>query len=196
MLGTLDMASHLTMLLAMVVITLHFLALALTTDLFITEKEQGLLQRDWTAGVPTTLALAAQICVQSLIVFIQVSSSVALLVLLYLPKVKVMILNTFIILLQCWCGMVWGVVISLACRTREQVIQPALAIIFPMFLIAGVLWPRTTMPVVLQYLAECLPLKPAGDAVRDLMLRGHLVGWGGYCAWGLDIRIINCHSPT
>ena len=73
--------------------------------------------------------------------------------------------------------MVWGAVISLACRTREQVIQMALAIIFPMFLMAGVLWPRTTMPVVLQYLAECLPLTPACDAVRDLMLRDHLCGW-------------------
>ena len=73
--------------------------------------------------------------------------------------------------------MVWGAVISLACGTREQVIQMALAIIFPMFLMAGVLWPRTTMPVVLQYLAECLPLTPACDAVRDLMLRDHLCGW-------------------
>ena len=110
------MASHLTMLPAMVVITLHFLALALTADLLVTEKEQGLLQRDWTAGVPTTLALAAQICVQSLIAFIQVSSSVAMLVFLYLPTLKILILTTFIILLQCWCGMVWGAVISLACR--------------------------------------------------------------------------------
>ena len=176
-LGSLELSSHLTMLPAMVVITLHFLALALTADLLVTEKEQGLLQRDWTAGVPTTLALAAQICVQSIIVFIQVTSSVALLVFLYLPPATVVILATFIILLQCWCGMIWGAVISLACRTREQVIQLALAIIFPMFLMAGVLWPRTTMPVVLQYLAECLPLTPACDAVRDLLLRGHLGGW-------------------
>ena len=177
LLGSLEMESHLTMLPAMVVITLHFLALALTADLLVTEKEQGLLQRDWTAGVPTVLALSAQVMVQSGIVVIQVTSSVAFLICLYHPPAKVVILVSIFILLQCWCGMVWGAVISLAFHTREQVIQTALAIIFPMFLMAGIIWPRTTMPVFLQYLAECLPLTPACDAVRDLLLRDQLCGW-------------------
>ena len=71
-LGRLEQAGHTTMLPAMTVITLFFLALALTADLLVTEKESGLLSRDWTAGLATFHSLACQVLVQSIIVLIQV----------------------------------------------------------------------------------------------------------------------------
>ena len=50
-----------SMLPGIVVVCLHFLSLALTADLVTTEREGGLLQRDWTVGVAPILALAMQV---------------------------------------------------------------------------------------------------------------------------------------
>jgi len=162
------------MLPGMVVITLHFLALALTADLMVTEKEEGTLQRDWTAGVSAPFALLIQICVQLIVVLIQVSLSVGMLIYLYNPPASVVGAVAFLLMLQCCCGMVWGSVLSLSCKTRDQVIQLSVGIIFPAFLLSGVLWPRIGMPTFLKYLSEGLPLTPTCDSVRDLLLKGQV----------------------
>lgn len=71
------------MLPGLVPITLFFLALALTADLAVTELESGVLSRDWVQGVNTVHSLACQICVQMIIVFLQVLSSSIMMVGLY-----------------------------------------------------------------------------------------------------------------
>ena len=64
-----------------------------------------------------------------------------MLILLYPLTTGTVVAVTSLLCLQCLCGMVWGLVISLYCGSRESVIQLALAIIFPMFLLSGILWP-------------------------------------------------------
>ena len=71
------------MLPGLVPITLFFLALALTADLAVTELESGVLSRDWVQGVNTIHSLTCQICVQLIIVFLQVLSSCAMMVGMY-----------------------------------------------------------------------------------------------------------------
>ena len=71
------------MLPGLVPITLFFLALALTADLAVTELESGVLSRDWAQGGNTIHSLACQICVQLIIVFLQVLSSSIMMVGLY-----------------------------------------------------------------------------------------------------------------
>ena len=51
-------------------------------------------------------------------------------------------------------------------------IQVALALIFPLVLLSGVLWPSISMPVWLQWLATCLPLTDATAVTTSLILRG------------------------
>ena len=53
-------------------------------------------------------------------------------------------------------------------------IQASLAIIFPMFLLSGVLWPFIAMPVWLQWVAGCLPVTPACSALNHLVLRSSI----------------------
>merc|ERR1719411_684020 len=67
--------------------------------------------------------------------------------------------------------MVWGVIISLCCKARDQAIQASLALIFPLFLLAGVLWPPQAMPVWLQWISVCLPLTPPTHLISSLILR-------------------------
>ena len=49
------------MLPGMVPITLYFLALALTSDLIVTELETGVLSRDWVQGIHTRLIIESNI---------------------------------------------------------------------------------------------------------------------------------------
>ena len=64
--------SHMTMLPGLVPITLFFLALALTSDLTVTELESGVLARDWVHGVNTLHSLVCQVAVQLIVVTLQV----------------------------------------------------------------------------------------------------------------------------
>ena len=61
-----------TMLPGLVPITLFFLALALTSDLTVTELESGVLARDWVHGVNTFHSLVCQVSVQLIVVILQV----------------------------------------------------------------------------------------------------------------------------
>ena len=57
---------------------------------------------------------------------------------------------------------------------RDQVIQSALAVIFPMFLISGVLWPSVSMPIWLQWVASLMPVTHACQAVHHIVLRSSI----------------------
>ena len=72
-----------SMLPGMVPITLYFLALALTSDLVVTELETGVLSRDWVHGVNTVHSLVCQVSVQMLVVILQILSSVVMMTILY-----------------------------------------------------------------------------------------------------------------
>ena len=170
-LGSLEPESHVTMLPGMLPSTLFFMALSLTADLLVTELEEGTLARDWSQGVNTTHNLTAQITVQLIIVSLQVLSSVILLALLYPLPPLVMLAVAGSLLLLSVCGMVWGVMISLCCQARDQTIQASLALIFPLFLLAGVLWPRLSTPAWLQFLSAWLPLPPPPSLLTSLVLR-------------------------
>ena len=170
-LGSLEPESHLTMLPGMVPSTLFFMALSLTADLLVTELEGGTLARDWSLGVDTSHNLTAQVAVQLIIVSLQVLSSLLLLGLLYpLPPLVTLAVGGLLLLLSL-CGMVWGVIISLCCKTRDQTIQASLALIFPLFLLSGVLWPLQSLPAWLQLISRCLPLTPPTSLVSSLVLR-------------------------
>jgi hypothetical protein len=60
------------MLPAMMVMTLQSLALALSADQIVTEKDEGTLARDWALGIPATLALLIQLTTQLIVVLAQV----------------------------------------------------------------------------------------------------------------------------
>ena len=170
-LGSLEPESHLTMLPGMVPSTLFFMGLGLTADLLVTELEGGTLARDWSLGVNTTHNLTAQIMVQLGIVSLQVISSVIMMALIYPLSPTIILAVTGLLLLLSVCGMVWGVIISLCCQARDQAIQAALALIFPLFLLSGVLWPNQAMPVWLQWISSCLPLTAPTHLISSLVLR-------------------------
>lgn len=119
LLGSLQPASHLTMLPGMVPLTLFFMALSLTADLLVTEVEGGMLARDWTMGVSTLHSLLCQVTVQLTVVILQVLSSVTMMAILYSLSASLTLAVASLLLLHCVCGMMWGIVISLTSNSRS-----------------------------------------------------------------------------
>ena len=187
------------MLPGMMAIILQMLAMALTSDLLIKEKENGLLLRDLVCGVSLTAALLANLLCMLIVVVFQIGFSVVLLALVS-PQVGPRLLSalTFMFLLHAVCGMTLGLLITAICRTAEQAIQvgftihhwrggislkafspfpitlffsqTGISLIFPSFLLSGVLWPRVSMPFWLSAISAALPSTISCDVVRAVAI--------------------------
>jgi len=61
-----------------------------------------------------------------------------------------------------------GLFVSAFARTEFQAVQFLPAFILPQFLLCGLLVPVDQLPTVLHYVAECLPLTYAVDAMQRI----------------------------
>ncbi len=66
-----------------IILIVFFLALALTGEMFITEKRDGLLDRSWIAGVLPSEVLAAHVVTQFLIIVGQTAITLAFILLVF-----------------------------------------------------------------------------------------------------------------
>lgn len=73
-------------------------------------------------------------------------------------------------------GMSLGLFFSAFARTEFQAIQFLPAVIFPQFLLCGLLVPRDQLPSVLSTISDFLPLSHAVDAMGELAARGNDIG--------------------
>ena len=162
--------SH-AMLPAMMPLLLSLLAMALTADLLVTEKEAGVLTRDYVCGVSLVLVLLAQMVCMLIIVICQIIFSMILLVILFpsLPFHLILFLS-FLFLLQAICGMTLGFLLTSVVPSRDKVIQMGVAYVFPAFILSGILWPRISMPYVLQVCSVIMPSTLTCDVSRDIVL--------------------------
>jgi len=72
-------------------------------------------------------------------------------------------------------GMSLGLVLSAFARTEFQAIQFLPAVIFPQFMLCGLLVPRDQLPSLLGALSNLMPLSHAVDAMGELAARGNAI---------------------
>jgi ABC-2 type transport system permease protein len=65
-----------------------------------------------------------------------------------------------------------GLLISTVAQTQTQAFQMSLFTLLPSILLSGFIFPFDGMPVVIQYLAQALPLTHFNELVRGIVLRG------------------------
>jgi ABC-2 type transport system permease protein len=65
-----------------------------------------------------------------------------------------------------------GILLSTFARTELQVVQFIPLVIVPQALLSGVLFPVSSMPDILQAIAQVLPLTYATDGLRQVVIRG------------------------
>jgi ABC transporter DrrB family efflux protein len=79
-------------------------------------------------------------------------------------------------ILNALVGMSLGLFFSAFAKTEFQAIQFLPAVIFPQFLLCGLLVPRDQLPSILSAISDFLPLSHAVDAMGELASRGNAIG--------------------
>jgi ABC-2 type transport system permease protein len=77
-------------------------------------------------------------------------------------------------LIDAMLGVTLGLFVSAFARTEFQAIQFMPALIFPQFLVCGLLLPLNQMPDLLERIAYCLPLTYAVDALNRVSVEANL----------------------
>lgn len=159
----------------------HSMALGFSAMIIIIERNEGLLDRTWVAGVtPSEFSLAHFLC-SVLVNLVQVILTLGFMLAAFRIQVVGSYLLLFLLtLLQGMCGTTIGLIISSVCKTQQDATQIALGIFYPNMILSGILWPLEAMPVVLRYVAYILPQTLACEAMRSVLMRG----------WGLDHPVV------
>lgn len=88
-------------------------------------------------------------------------------------------------LLFMFTSLAWGLLVSVIAQTRQQAQMMNMVIMLPSFMLSGMLWPRSAMPVVLQYLGALMPLTYFTEMIVGVVLKGV-----GLDTLGLDMGML------
>lgn len=101
-------------------------------------------------------------------------------------------------------GMALGLLVSAFARTEFQAVQFLPAFILPQFLLCGLLVPLPQMPTVLHYIAQCLPLTYAVEAMTQVsseatvsgVMYRNVVVVGGFVALAIIFGALTLRRQT
>ncbi|MFS0553681.1 ABC transporter permease [Brevibacillus sp. 179-C9.3 HS] len=91
-----------------------------------------------------------------------------------------------------------GIFISTVAKTQLQAMQMAFAFILPSVLLSGFMFPRDSMPLVIQWLGGLVPLTYFLEILRGIFLKGvdidalwkEVIGMSGFCLFILTVAIL------
>lgn len=159
----------------------HSMALGFSAMVVIIERNEGLLDRTWVAGVSNSELTLANFLCSSLVNLVQVVITLGFMLAAFQLEVHGSYLLVLLLtLLQGMSGTTIGLLISSLCRTQQDATQIALGIFYPNMILSGILWPLEAMPRVLRYISYILPQTLACEAMRSILMRG----------WGLDHPVV------
>ena len=69
-------------------------------------------------------------------------------------------------------SLAWGLLVSVIAQTRQQAEMMSMALLLPSFMLSGILWPRSTLPLILQYLGALIPLTYFTEMIQGVILKG------------------------
>lgn len=169
----------------------HSMALGYSAMIIIIERNEGLMDRTWVAGVSASEFALAHFLVSFLINLFQVILCLIFMICVFqVPAEGSLVLIFVLTVLQGMCGTTIGLIISSFCKTQQDATQIALGIFYPNMILSGIIWPLEAMPAGLRYIAYILPQTFACEAMRGILLRGwglmhHIVlrGFGVTIAW-------------
>ncbi|XP_068150519.1 ABC transporter G family member 20 [Drosophila tropicalis] len=150
-----------------------FLATLMTAAVFISERMDGIWDRTLLAGVSATEMLWAHLLTQLIIMALQ-SFEVIMYIGLVFDTYNNGDTTTLIGLLTmtAFCGMLFGLLISVFCKSHTEANFVATGAFYPMIILCGLLWPLESMPDFLQDLVMVLPFTIPSISARNVIEKG------------------------
>ncbi|KAI9558715.1 ABC protein [Daphnia sinensis] len=159
----------------LIISIIYFMAVSLTSGVFVAERKQGLLDRSLVAGVTMTEILVGHLFNMFTVIMGQIAFVfVCMLVIFKIPCEGNVALAVFITCLQGFVGMCFGLLITTACDDEATALNFSQASFIPLLVMGGICWPIEGMPYYLRYIAYSLPVTYAIESLRSIFSRG----WG------------------
>ncbi|XP_071626508.1 ABC transporter G family member 20 isoform X2 [Temnothorax longispinosus] len=152
---------------------IFFLATTISTTLIITERLEGVWDRSVVQGVRTEEIVLSHIVIQSFIIIIHT----IIILLLFFPiwglecKGSIFV-TTVLIFLNGFSGLMYGFIISVACKNHTMAHYCSAGSFFPLIILNGALWPLEGMPKMLRWLSYALPTTLSSISLRGLIYKG------------------------
>jgi len=70
------------------------------------------------------------------------------------------------------CALAIGILISSAAKTQLQAMQLSFLVLLPSILLSGFIFPRESMPKIVQFLGSIIPLTYFLNILRGIVLKG------------------------
>jgi ABC-2 type transport system permease protein len=160
---------------------LQMQAVMLTSFAIVRERERGTLEQLIVTPISAWELLLGKLAPFVVITFAQTLSALAIGVFWFnVPINGSLLLLLALSLVFLASGLGIGLLISTVSTTQAQAMQAALFVILPSILLSGFMYPRESMPQVLQWLTNLVPLTFFLQVLRGIMLKGNSLSdlWG------------------
>ncbi|CAB3383900.1 Hypothetical predicted protein [Cloeon dipterum] len=152
-----------------------FLSTGITCTTMISEVHEGIWDRALVTGITAGEILLSHVLTQLLVLFVQSIECLLLSFFLFgMESNGSILLLTSLTVLQGFCGMCFGFLISIVCENISAANYLSIGSFYPMILLCGIVWPLEGMPTGLRLFSLQLPLTRSTDSMRNIMTKG----WG------------------
>lgn len=150
-----------------------FLATLMTAAVFISERMDGVWDRTLVAGVSATEMLWAHLLTQFIIMTFQSFEVIMYIGLVFDTYNKGDTITLIgLLTLTAFCGMLFGLLISVYCRSHTTANFVATGAFYPMIILCGLLWPLEGMPQCLQEVVLFFPFTIPSISARNIIEKG------------------------
>ncbi|XP_017475203.1 PREDICTED: ABC transporter G family member 20-like [Rhagoletis zephyria] len=171
--GSLDIEFQQYVAPGVVMTMVFFLATLMTAAVFISERMDGVWDRTLVAGVSAMEMLWAHLLTQLIIMAFQ-SFEVIMYIGLVFDTYNKGDTATLIglLTLTAFCGMLFGLLISVYCKSHTEANFVATGAFYPMIILCGLLWPLEGMPKSLQEIVLFFPFTIPSISARNIIEKG------------------------
>lgn len=145
----------------------------LTAAAIVREREQGTMEQLAITPIRSVELVVGKVVPYIAIAVANAAEILVIGVLLFGLKIhgSVALLSGFCLLFL-FTSLAWGLLVSVVARTRQQAQVLNMLVLLPSFMLAGAMWPRSAMPVVLQTIGALMPLTYFTEMARGVVLKG------------------------
>ncbi|KAF2903929.1 hypothetical protein ILUMI_02244 [Ignelater luminosus] len=139
----------------------------------VTDRVNKLTQRNYLAGVHLEETVLSHMIVYGIITLIQAVLLFAVLLVVFNMSNKGSLLYvSVIILIQVWCGISFGIFVSMISKTGVAAGLWIFCCVVATFILCGVHWPLDGLPHDLHMIIQFLPQTKAIEGVRSILQKG------------------------
>jgi ABC-2 type transport system permease protein len=169
--GSLEYLDFLTP--GIIALTIFFGSIMSTGSAIAEEKESGTLVRMLMTSISKRSVILGKTIYQ---LILELAKAVILILVAYfLVGFRIngsWLLVALVLIIFSLGGVGIGIILSARAESMESFDQSAMLVTMPSMFLTGVFFPLSSAPVWMQYLACCVPLTYANDAMRTIMVKG------------------------